>query len=90
MKVPRATPPFTRDEHSRAYRFPYAGVQGWLAERAVQRKALRKPYLRWLTGVDQPAAASVQTAERPPPETGAFCVNTPDGEWQFTNKEREQ
>ena len=48
MKVPGATPPFTWDDRSKAYRFPYAGVQEWLATRAALRRTLRKPYLRWL------------------------------------------
>jgi hypothetical protein len=58
MKAPGATPPFTWDDHSRAYRFPYAGVQEWLAARAVQRKALRKPYLRWLPAAPQQCAVA--------------------------------
>lgn len=48
MKVRGAAPPHTWDDHSKAYRFPHAGLQEWLAMRAERRKALRKPYLRWL------------------------------------------
>ena len=58
MKVPGATPPYTWDSHSRAYRFPHAGVEEWLAKRASLRKALRKPYLRWLPAAQKSAAAA--------------------------------
>lgn len=58
MKMPGATPPFTWDDHSRVYRFSYVGVEEWLLRRAALRRALRKPYLRWLPAAPQQRAAA--------------------------------